>query len=534
MNITLKKTIIRQLAVTGLFLISPWIAGAQEAGNIQTNSVISRSENTKLCLNFPKRVGVRPGHPFFQYIAVSGSPEKVMVENLPEGLHQNGLTLVGRLSTIGSYTINISATNQQGMVKGQMEIICGEQIALTPPLGWSSWNYCGKNVSDAKIRAMAKAMVDQGLIQYGYTYINIDDGWQGQRDAKTGALLPNEHFPDMKAMCDYVHSLGLKIGIYSTPWKTSYAGYTGGSADTADGKILNKGGDKYGAFEFHVQDAKQFAEWGFDYLKYDWNPNTIEHTQKMSDALRHSGRDIVFSLSNTTPFQEVNEFSRLAQVWRTTGDIIDEFKPDANMKPFYHSIVECGFMDADRWGPYVGPGHWADPDMLVVGNIGLGEDQIRESNLTFSEQKVHLTQWSLCASPLLLGCDISRLKNDILGLLKNEEVLAVNQDILGKRARLIKSYGSLVYVSRQNPKDSGEYRELQIWSKALQDGSKVVALFNLSDEGPKEVGFAFSDIGLSGEQNLRDLWQHKDLGKYSTGFSAVIPSRDVVMIKIQN
>jgi alpha-galactosidase len=500
-----------------------------------------------ISLNFPKRIGCRPRHPVQHYLAISGQVETLQVEGLPEGLRfePSSRVIVGSLAQVGCYCIDIFVSGNGQLATGRIELICGEQLMLTPPLGWSSWNYFGKNISDEKVREMAREMVDTGLIDYGYSYINIDDGWQGRRCPDTQALQPNEKFPDMKDLCDYVHGLGLKIGIYSTPWRISYAGFVGGSADTADGQLLKdpdlKGsGDQnrpeckkeFGAFPFHEKDARQFAEWGFDYLKYDWNPIDIEHTRAMSDALRHSGRDIVFSLSNSASFELACEWARLSHVWRTTGDITDSFKSTEGMKDWEHSVTQCGFMTADRWGPYVGPGHWADPDMLVVGNFGLG-DALRESRLSYTEQKVHVTQWSMLASPILLGCDIAQLKEQILDLLKNEEVLAVNQDVLGLQARRIKKAGRQTRDSLGKPSSQyhGEFHELEVWSKVLSDGSRAVALYNLGEDAGV-LGFDLADIGLSGTCKVRDLWSRRDLEAIHGSLTVNLPVHDALLIKV--
>lgn len=488
-------------------------------------------------LNFLRRVGARPGSPFSQYVAVSGKAGAVSVSGLPESLQydEEARLISGTTPARGSYVLRIRASDEKAEAEATMEIVSGEQIALTPPLGWSSWNCYGKFIDDKKIRAIADAIVSTGLINYGWNYVNIDDGWQGERCRKAKALQPNEKFPDMKGLCDYVHSLGLKIGTYSTPWKISYAGFTGGAADTADCEIFKTGEkakEKHGEFKFHDEDAKQFAEWGFDYLKYDWNPIDIHHTRIMSEALRNCGRDIVFSLSNSAPFEHACEWARYAQVWRTTGDIIDSFKPRPDAKIWEHSVCECGFMTQDKWGPFAGPGHWNDPDMLVVGRLGWGKE-LRDSGLSQVEQKTHITLWSLLASPLLLGCDLTQLDDKLLELLTNEEVLAVNQDVLGVQARKVrKDGGSIIHQRADSVKTFGEMGESEVWCKRLTDGSCAVGLFNLNLEKPREVAFCFADIAMDRSHVVRDLWSRKELGRYEAGFAAEIEPHGCMMLRV--
>ncbi|MBN1817272.1 MAG: glycoside hydrolase family 27 protein, partial [Sedimentisphaerales bacterium] len=342
------------------------------------------------------------------------------------------------------------------------------------------------------------------------TYINIDDTWQGPRGGSFAAIQGNEKFPDMKELCDTVHGLGLKIGIYSTPWVTSYAGYIGGSSDQQDGawsaeKEPRQVGWRHGKISFAENDAKQWAVWGMDYLKYDWNPNDVPHVTEMAQALRASGRDIVYSLSNSAPFNKAGEWAKLAHCWRTTGDIVDN----------WGSVSSIGFSQ-DRWAPFAGPGHWNDADMLVVGHVGWGPS-LHPTHLTPDEQYTHISLWCLLASPLLLGCDLTRLDEFTLNLLTNDEVLEVNQDPLGKQAR------RMVH---------DEYSE--VWAKDMEDGSKAVGLFSrgfLFDE-PREVSVTWDLLGIREKRRIRDLWRQKDLGIYEDKFIATVPPHGVVLIRL--
>jgi len=461
-------------------------------------------------INGAKVFGVRPGNPFLYTIPVTGKrPMTFAAENLPEGLEVNEKTgrITGKIEKKGEYVVTLSAENNLGKTTREFRIVCGDRICLTPPMGWNSWNCWARAVDSEKIQAAAKAMVESGLINHGWTYINIDDTWQGKRGGAFNAIQGNDKFPDMKALCDYVHGLGLKIGIYSTPWITSYALHIGGSSDNEDGswsaeEDAHRTRLRHGKYSFAQNDAKQWSAWGIDYLKYDWNPNDIPHIKEMTEALKASGRDIIYSLSNSAPFENVEEYMLLANCWRTTGDIRDNWR----------SISRIGFSQ-NRWSEYGGPGHWNDPDMLVVGKVGWGPE-LHFTNLTPDEQYTHISLWCLLSSPLLLGCDLTELNDFTLSLLTNDEVLSVNQDPLGNQA---------VLVAKED--------DSEVWAKDMEDGSKAVGLFN---RGPSEasVTVRFSDIGLKSKQNVRDLWRQKNLGVFENRFEALVPSHGVVLVQI--
>src|SRR5581483_7256585 len=257
-------------------------------------------------INGPTVFGVRPGSPFLYTIPATGDrPMEFGVQGLPNGLAVDAATgrITGVLTQPGEFPVVLTAKNARGTAEKKFRIVVAEAISLTPAMGWNSWNCWAGAVDQEKVLRSAHALVASGLANHGWTYINIDDTWQGKRTGKDGALPGNEKFPDMKGLCDAIHGLGLKAGIYSTPWVTSYAKFPGGSSDNADGawsadlKAVEKA-RRFGRYSFAQADANQWAAWGFDYLKYDWNPNDVPHTAEMSSALRHSGRDLVFSLSN--------------------------------------------------------------------------------------------------------------------------------------------------------------------------------------------------------------------------------------------
>jgi alpha-galactosidase len=468
-------------------------------------------------INGPSVFGVRPGAPFLYRIPASGDrPIDFDVGSLPSGLHLDPKTgeITGSLNKPGEYKVTLRAKNSAGRNEKKFRIIVGETIALTPPMGWNSWNCWGSRVDAEKVLKSARGMVNSGLINHGWTYINIDDAWQGKRGGPFNGIQGNDKFPDMKGLCDHLHKMGLKAGIYSTPWTTSYATYIGGSAENPEGTwskpTIPKRGNvnkkilpwAIGKYSFATNDAKQWAAWGIDYLKYDWNPNELPETQEMYDALRSSGRDVVLSLSNSTPFTNAPALSKIANCWRTTGDIRDT----------WDSMSKKGFGE-DKWEPFAGPGHWNDPDMLVVGQVGWGSPHA--TKLTPDEQYTHITLWCLLSAPLLLGCDLDQLDDFTLNLLTNDEVLAVNQDALGKQALTVSKDG-----------------DLRVYVKDLEDGSKVLGLFNLG-ETKATVAANWSDLKLSGKHPVRDLWRQKELGKFSGKFELPVAPHGAEMVKIQ-
>ena len=455
-------------------------------------------------INGPRVFGARLGAPFYFPVPVTGArPLTFSAAGLPKGLAIDSDTgiITGTAEKRTKRAARIRVRNRHGADERALRIVVGDQIALTPPLGWNSWNVWAGAVDDGKIRDCADAMVASGLAAHGFSYVNIDDTWQGKRGGPLNALQPNEKFPDMKGLCNYVHSLGLRVGIYSTPWAMSYAGHRGGSS----GKMVRPApsyatkGRKwhFGERAWHIEDAKQWAEWGIDYLKYDWNPWEVPDVEAMADALRASGRDIVYSLSNSAPFDKAAEWARLANCWRTTGDITD----------LWGSVSHIGFSQ-DPWTPFGGPGHWNDPDMLVVGKLGWGE--ARANRLTRDEQITHMTLWALLASPLLLGCDLTQLDDFTLRLMCNDEMLAISQDPLGRQ-------GHCVREVRETGRRGQVVRHDAVYRRELADGSIAVGLFNLGDK-PGEVEVTWADLGIQGRRRVRDVWANKDLGRFTRSF----------------
>ncbi len=445
------------------------------------------------------------------------------VNNLPKGLSFDAKIgiITGKVIQKGTYLTVLKAKNELGEATKILKIVIGDTIALTPPIGWNGWNSWARNIDQEKVIASADAMVKMGLSQHGWTYINIDDAWQGQRGGQFNAIQANEKFPKFKEMVDYVHGLGLKVGVYSTPMITSYAGYIGGSSDFENGKITdsiknNKRAFRYvGKHRFEQNDAQQMAAWGIDYLKYDWRIE-VPSAKRMSEALKNSGRDIVYSISNSAPFFNVKDWVQLTNTYRTGPDIRDSWL----------SLYVSAFM-LDKWSPYGGHGHWLDPDMMILGNVTTGTS-LHPTRLTPNEQYSHVSLFSLLSAPLLIGCPIEQLDAFTLNLLTNDEVIEINQDPLGKSARLLL-----------------EENGVQIWKKILEDGSFAIGLFNVADYGKtpesyfrwgdekaKSFTFYFNKIGLKGKYKLRDVWQQKDIGEFNNSFKTEIRHHGVILLRM--
>jgi alpha-galactosidase len=466
----------------------------------------------------PSVFGVRPGSPLLYTIPATGErPMQFNVDELPPGVAVDARTgqITGELSEKGEHAVVLRARNAKGTAEKKFRIVVGDRIAITPPMGWNSWNCWAAAVDQGKVLRSARAMVASGLIEHGWTYVNIDDTWQGQRGGPFNGLQGNEKFPDMKALCAEIHAMGLKPGIYSTPWITSYAKFPGGSSDDPTGawpkELANEKYWRHGKHSCAENDAKQWAAWGFDYLKYDWNPNDVPHVEDMSKALRHCKRDIVYSLSNSAPFAQAADWARLANCWRTTGDIWDHW--NQNSGEWQYGISEIGFSQ-DWWAPYAGPGHWNDPDMLVVGYVGWGP-ALHKTRLTPDQQYTHLSMWCMLSAPLLIGCDMERLDSFTLGLLTNDEVLAIDQDALGKQATRVATNGPV-----------------DIFLKDLEDGGKALGFFNRSRQAETITFNKLGRIGLGGKQHVRDLWRQKDLPDTQGTIQPTIPGQGVVLLKL--
>ena len=479
---------------------------------IGLNAALSAVE--KPAIHSPAVYGVRPGAPVIFTIPATGArPMKFSAAGLPPTIHLDPDTgiITGKLDETGTVRVKLSAKNEAGADEKELRITIGDRIALTPPMGWSSWNCFGRKVNQNLILRQAKAMVDKGLIQHGYNFINIDDGWQGERTGPDHALGGNEKFPDLRAMVTSIHTMGLKAGIYSTPWESSYAGYCGGSGQDERGK-WEKAKKQFGAVSFARADAKLFADLGFDYLKYDWSPIDVPHVRQMRAALLASGRDIVFSLSNGADIKLAAEYAKLAELWRTTGDLINAWK-DAD--PFWaFSVTESAFT-REPWARFSKPGNWNDPDMMVLGKTGEGSP-LKQADLTHEQEITHFSMWCLLAAPLILGCDLEHLSPDTLSVITNDEVIAIDQDELGIQAVRVGVNGCFDF-----------------YGKPLADGSFALGIVNRS---PAPATTRISKLKYMGgpvKARARDLWRREDIPDFNPEKTLfTVPGDGTVLLRL--
>lgn len=483
-----------------MLLLEP---GAKEKPQIEVITptpvpILTHHTSLLPAIHGPRVTGATPGRPFLFLIPATGEkPLTYSAKDLPAGLTLDAKSgiISGSLKQDGTTVVELGVKNARGVAYRALTIVGGKhKLAQTPPLGWNAYNCWCDVTSDQKIREAADAMISSGLAAHGYQYINVDDGWSDGRDAN-GELKSNKKtFPDMKALADYVHSKGLKFGIYSSPGPKTCGGLAG-------------------SYQHEAQDAKTFARWGVDYLKYDWcsysqivpNPDLaarIKPHRIMRDALDDCDRDIVYSLCQ---YGDGNVWEWGEQVgancWRTAFDMSDTWE----------SMAPIGFGQSGH-EKFAGPGHWNDPDMLVVGQVGWGLP--RPTKLRPNEQVTHMTLWVLQSSPLILGCDLTHMDEFTLGLVSNDEVLDVNQDPLGKPAGRISQTG-----------------RTEVWARTLFDGTRAVGLFNRGPQ-PEMVKVTWKELNLSGPQPVRDLWQQKDLGERTDGFEVSVPPHGAVLVKI--
>lgn len=492
-------------------------------------------------INGPTLYGCRPGHPFLYRIPTQGErPMQFSADGLPPSLQLDARSgiITGTAPQRGEYKVTIRARNGRGKDSRPFRIVSGDTLSLTPSMGWNHWYAHYNRITDPMMREAADIMVSSGMADVGYQYVNIDDCWMNTegdskrspdplrvgpfRDAQ-GNLLPNKHFPDMKGLADYIHSKGLKAGLYTSPGPKTCAGYGG-------------------AYQHEAQDAKLFADWGFDFLKYDWcsygriapRAPTLEDMKKpyklMGDLLKEQDRDMLFNLCQ---YGMGNVWEWGAEVggqsWRTAGDL--GFELD---RIFQVALKNCEHRAWSR------PGRWNDPDYIQIGYIGnaRGGGTPEPCPLTPTEQYSFMSLWCLMASPLFYSGDMTKLEEFTLNVLCNPEVIAVDQDPLGQCARVMRlSEDTFLMV------------------KDLADGTKALGLCNQGEEAA-QITARWADLGMPAAQSppgleekgatrlmalrttsgnrqcVRDLWRQKNLGRFDGAFTAVVPRHGVVLVKI--
>lgn len=470
-------------------------------------------------INGPTVQGARPGRPFLYRIPCTGErPVRFSAKDLPRGLSLDEKTgiISGATPAKGDYIVTLQAENAAGLVERRLKIVAGDKLALTPPMGWNSWYVHFNRIDDRTMRAAADAMISSGMADVGYQYVSIDDCWMNAKgtskympDAtrvgdlrdKEGNILPNRHFPDMKALTDHIHRQGLKAGIYSSPGPNTCCGLGA-------------------SWQHEAQDAAQFAAWGFDFLKYDWcsygriagkNPPLEEMKkpyQLMGDALRRQPRDIVFNLCQ---YGMGNVWEWGAEVgghcWRTAGDLGFE------LDRFFRVALK----NAEH-GAWSKPGAWNDPDYIQIGWMGAQKGTNftlpRPCPLTADEQYSYMSLWCLMAAPLFFSGDMERLDEFTLNVLCNPEVIAVDQDALGHCARVVTlANGAFAMV------------------KDLEGDAKAVGLFN-PNKSALSVSATWAQLGLSGKLPVRDLWRQKSLEPADQSLSAKLPPHAVLLVRL--
>ena len=522
----------QKVLLIGCLLLIPFAAirGAETLPPLQATryEILTPKPGPAPHINGPLVYGVRPGSPFLYRIPCTGErPIIFSAENLPASLtldSHSGI-ITGKISGVGTNRVTLMASNSHGNARREFRIVVGQRLALTPPMGWNSWYIYLHHVTEAAMRNAADQMIASGMADYGYQYVNIDDCWAVQdglnnaevggpaRDA-SGQILPNKRFPDIKGMVDYIHAKGLKAGIYTSPGPKTCAGFEG-------------------SWQHEAQDARTFADWGFDFLKYDWcsyghifqngdprltnsvSPQAVKGLagykfpyELMSGEIKRLDRDIVFNLCQYGKGDVWKWGGDVGNCWRTTGDL--GAARDTQLPGFY----SIGFSNAKHW-EYARPGAWNDPDYILIGWLGADHGKsFKLTTLTAAEQYSYMSMWSLMAAPLIFSGDMTKLDAFTLNVLCNAEVIDVDQDPLGKQARVL----------RQSTNDF-------VLVKELEDGSKAIGLFNLAEQ-PAKLAVSWTDLGLSGKQRIRDLWRQKELGTFKKEFQAEVPRHGVIMVRI--
>ncbi|MFA6567459.1 MAG: glycoside hydrolase family 27 protein [Victivallales bacterium] len=472
-------------------------------------------------INGPDIYGASPEKDFLYLIPTVGErPVRFFAENLPAGLivEKESGRIKGKAEKKGQYLVSLKAENRHGKCAKTLKLVIDDNaLALTPPMGWNSWNCYRSDIDNAKIRAIADGMVSSGLAARGYTCVNMDSGWQSKkRGGKFNSIVPHDGFPDMQALCDHIHSLGLKAGIYSSPYTvplgTDGCGTSSGIRDTN-----YRGG--VGINKHEHEDVCQWAEWGFDYLKYDWSPTDMILMERMSRALRDSPRDIIFSVCTDVHIKDAFKVKELANLWRSNMDMFPTW--DSVLKNGFknNQLMDDGFINNQDWNPVIGFGHWFDLDLthLMPKFLHSMPDFLprEDKGLSQNERIFHISCWMMRPSPILIDCEPATMDDFVLSLLCNEEIIAVNQDSLGKPAATFFNNDSW---------------KIQI--KPLADGNYALAFFNLSGQPAMAPKINLSQFSVPEKFKVRDLWAKEDIGEFEHNFVVGVDSHCAKVFKI--
>ena len=453
-------------------------------------------------INGPSVYGASPNRDFLYLIPTTGErPIHYSANLLPPGLSldsEKGI-ISGKAENIGTFDVKLTAENRLGKDCRQLKIVIGDHsLALTPPMGWNSWNCFRSDINQTQITEVADAMVSSGLAAHGYSFVNIDSGWQSKRrGGQFNSIVPADTFPDMQSLCEHIHALGLKAGIYSSPyvhpWGTEGLGTTDGLPDTSFPFSYYK---FVGMNRHEFEDARQWAAWGFDYLKYDWVVTDMLNATKMREALDATGRDMLYSLVIEVALKDAPRASEIANLYRANEDTA----------PTWDSISKNGFGN-DEWNPYISPGHWLDLDMLATTP--------RDGKcLSRNEMLSHISCWMMRPSPIMLDCDPRAIDDSLKSLLCNDEIIAVNQDPLGKPSATIFKDATW---------------DIQI--KPLADGNCAVAFFNLGRTPAVAPDFPLTHCVGNGFK-VRDLWARENLEDVGDDFIVGVAPHAAKLYKI--
>ena len=500
---------------------------------------VTPGDQGEVAIPGPSIFGASVGKPFSYTISATGErPVRFGAEGLPEGLRLDPATggITGTAQQEGDSKVLLRAENRHGKAEREFTIAIGRGLALTPPMGWNSWNAWRRWVDAAKVRSAAQELVKTGLAARGYTYVNIDSCWQGRRGGLHGAIQPNGKFPDIESLAAYIHSLGLKFGVYSTPWTVPWGctakqaeeewngpGLIGCSSGDPDPeyKVRSLSGGQYvGMVKHEAQDMAQWVEWGVDFLKYDWTPTDSKSLERMGRLAKEAARDVVVSICTDARLVDADSITVWADMWRGLPDTDDDWS----------SVVKNVFLLEDSqiedWRLHVGPGSWNDLDMLALGPQFESSAKCRPNRLSPDEQIMSMTAWALYPSPLILSCDLSALSDFELRLFANEEVIAVNQDVLGKPA--------VRFCERreQSLQAAQPQHNARIWVRPLAGGSVAIGFFNLAERSDM-LSIDLRDLGLSGSIGVRNLWERRDIGRVEDQLSIEVPAHGAQLVLVK-